>query len=118
MLAGPGVLSSLSAQLCRIQHHASAFCAIMSAGSPLRDPTPWLCGRWWIACAGCTSSARTACTWRRGRVADKSRDIPRSFGFHAGLLQKTEIAEPVDVAELPGAKGYVVAVRQAAAHAA
>ena len=48
----------------------------------------------------------------------KSSDVPGGFGFHAGLLQEAEIAEPVDEAVLPGAKRDVVAVRQTAGHAA
>src|ERR1035441_10700120 len=53
----------------------------------------------------------------RGRLQER-RDVPGSFGFHAGLLQKAEIPEPLNEAELPGAERCVVAVRQPARHAA
>src|ERR1017187_8334280 len=52
------------------------------------------------------------------RRLQERRDVPGGFGFHAGLLQKAEIPEPLDEAELPGAERCVVAVRQSARHAA
>src|ERR1035437_2072969 len=56
-------------------------------------------------------------TLARRRIHER-RDVLGGFSFHAGLLQKAEIAEPVDVAKLPGAKRNVIAVRQTAGHAA
>src|ERR1700677_2335499 len=58
--------------------------------------------------------------WGAGgrRVTQIKGDVLRCLGFHVRLLQKTQIAKPVDEAELPGAKGYSVAVCQTAGHVA
>ena len=52
----------------------------------------------------------------RARV-DVGRYIFCCFGLKARFLEETEIAEPIDKPELPGAKGRIVAVGQAPRHA-
>jgi hypothetical protein len=50
-------------------------------------------------------------------LSHKGGDVPGGFGFCAGLLQKSQIPEPINKSILPGAKRHSVAVRQPGAHA-
>lgn len=52
------------------------------------------------------------------RSGYKGRDVLGRLGFNPGLLQKSEIPEPVYESTLPGTERYARAVRQASRVAA
>ena len=55
---------------------------------------------------------------RGHRLAQIEGDVLSCLGFDVRLLQKAEIAKPIDEAELPGAERCSVAVGQTAGHVA
>src|SRR5581483_11748176 len=57
-------------------------------------------------------------TSQAGRMRDKIGDILCRLCRYAGLLQETEVSEPVDKPELPLAKRRIVPIRETAAHPA
>src|SRR5580704_5935117 len=71
--------------------------------SLLRNMCLW--GSGWCTTPG-------SCCW----LTQIERGVFGSFCFHARRLQKAEIAEPIDEAELPGAKRDSLAIGQASAH--
>src|SRR5436305_464553 len=61
---------------------------------------------------------RCVCTTSPHRLGQESRNILGGFGLNTRFLQKTEIAEPVDIPVLPRPERNAAAGRQSARHTA
>jgi hypothetical protein len=89
----------------------------MLASYSLRNTPSHIAEMLWVGgLRSCTTritrarAATPATPLYKGRLRQEGSYIFGGFGFYTGLLQEAEVPKPVDIAMLPGAKRYAVAV--------